>query len=602
MNTSPQVYLASLETGYHQVVETALDSLGFFDRVPAGGTVFLKPNLTYPEYRPGVMTSFVCLEAIVECLSGRGFQVVIGEADSGGYNRFAMEEVFERMGIDALAERTGARLVNLSFAAPLMLPVHVGRRRLEVPVPRILLEDIDAFITLPVPKIHMNTRVSMAIKNQWGCIQEPAERLKLHPDFAPVMYELNRRLPRAYAIIDGRYGLNRSGPMKGDVVDLNWLLASDDLVAADRVCCRLMQVDERRVGHLQFFRRKGWWTPYEAIRLNRDPAPFVRDRFYLHRKWTDYPGLACFHSRSLAWLGYRSPLAGVLHRLLYLFRESFYDYDKVKSQLAQRSHALPAPAEPEAGGKHILGMRVDATSYEEAGQRILRWAGTAESRYVCVSTVHMTMEAYDSDEYRRVVNEADLVTPDGMPMVWSLRLLGHRDQRRVYGPDLMVHVLAASARDSVPVGFYGGRPDVLERLLVEARRRFPGLVVAYAESPPFAPLGEAERRATVDAINASGARILFVGLGCPKQERWMAEHRDHIPAVMVGVGAAFDFLAGTTRQAPRWVMAAGFEWLFRLVTEPRRLWRRYLKHNPRFVALFSLQVLRLRAFESLRTP
>lgn len=242
-------------------------------------------------------------------------------------------------------------------------------------------------------------------------------------------------------------------------------------------------------------------------------------------------------------------------------------------------------------------MRVDATSYEDACRAIFPWTTTAESRYVCISTVHMTMEAYDDPGYRRVVNGADLVTPDGMPMVWALRLLVRREQTRVYGPDLTLHVLAEAARLGVPVGFYGGRPEVLKKVLAEAHRRFPEVQVAYAESPPFRPLTDDEKAATVEAINASGARILFVGLGCPKQERWMAEHKGQVRAVMLGVGAAFDFMAGTTRQAPRWMMGAGLEWLFRLVTEPRRLWKRYLKHNPRFVALFLSQLLHLKRFE-----
>lgn len=212
------------------------------------------------------------------------------------------------------------------------------------------------------------------------------------------------------------------------------------------------------------------------------------------------------------------------------------------------------------------------------------------------------MESYDCSDYRRAVNAADLVTPDGMPMVWALRGLGQKGQRRVYGPDLMLEVLGAASRAEVPVGFFGGRPEVLDRMLAVVRGRFPGLDVAYAESPPFRPPTGPERRATIDAINASGTRILFIGLGCPKQERWMAEHRGRINAVMLGVGAAFDFHAGTTPQAPRWMRNAGLEWLFRLSVEPRRLWRRYLKHNPRFLALFLLQVLNLRDFEIIPDP
>jgi N-acetylglucosaminyldiphosphoundecaprenol N-acetyl-beta-D-mannosaminyltransferase len=267
----------------------------------------------------------------------------------------------------------------------------------------------------------------------------------------------------------------------------------------------------------------------------------------------------------------------------------------------RRSNSLGTFHSPQnidlATAHHILGMRVDATSYEEACGAVLRWADAGESRYVCAATVHMTMEAFDRSEYRRIVNAADLVTPDGMPLVWALRLLGRRGQGRVYGPDLMVEVLDGAARTGVPVGLYGGRPEVLERLLAELGRRFPALSVVYAASPPFSPMTKAEQQATVEEINASGARVLFVGLGCPKQERWMAERRGEVRAVMLGVGAAFDFLAGTTPQAPRWMMRVGLEWLFRLITEPRRLWKRYLKNNPRFLMLFLFQRIGLQRFE-----
>lgn len=240
----------------------------------------------------------------------------------------------------------------------------------------------------------------------------------------------------------------------------------------------------------------------------------------------------------------------------------------------------------------VLGSRVDATSYADATSRVLGWAKGGESRYVCVATVHTVMEAWDDPGFRAVVNGADLVTPDGMPLVWVLRRRGHAGQGRVYGPDLTLHVCEAAAREGVPVGFYGGHPEVLERLVRHLQDRFAGLRVAYAWSPPFRPLTAEEDARVVWEIRQSGARILFVGLGCPKQERWMGEHRGRIPAVMLGVGAAFDIHAGRVPQAPRWMQDRGLEWLFRLAVEPRRLWRRYLKHNPRFVILVLLEFLR----------
>jgi N-acetylglucosaminyldiphosphoundecaprenol N-acetyl-beta-D-mannosaminyltransferase len=239
----------------------------------------------------------------------------------------------------------------------------------------------------------------------------------------------------------------------------------------------------------------------------------------------------------------------------------------------------------------IVGARTDATSYTDATTRVIGWATRGESRYVCVSNVHVTMEAYDSDEYRAIVNAADLVTPDGMPLVWALRLFGVADATRVYGPTLTLHVLRAAADAGIPVGFYGGSDPVLTRLVRECQRRFPGLKVAYAHAPPFRPLTADEDASVVHTINGSEARILFVGLGCPKQERWMASHKGAVNAVMLGVGAAFDFIAGAKWQAPHWMQQAGLEWLFRLATEPRRLWRRYLYHNPRFVVLLARQYL-----------
>lgn len=248
----------------------------------------------------------------------------------------------------------------------------------------------------------------------------------------------------------------------------------------------------------------------------------------------------------------------------------------------------------------LLGMRVDATSYPDARSRVLGWARRGDSRYICVATVHMVMEAYDSPAFRQIVNAADLVTPDGMPLVWGLRLLGAGDATRVYGPDLTPWLLAAAQKACIPVGFYGGTPTVLARLGSMLARRFPHLRVAFYKSPPFRPATSEEDRADVDEINHSGARILFVGLGCPKQERWMAEHVGRVQAVMVGVGAAFDFLARVKPQAPLWMQKSGFEWGFRLCTEPRRLWRRYLKHGPRFVGLFGLQLVRQRGLYAWR--
>ncbi len=238
----------------------------------------------------------------------------------------------------------------------------------------------------------------------------------------------------------------------------------------------------------------------------------------------------------------------------------------------------------------VVGQRVDATSYDDAMARVLAWAREGVARYVCVSTVHMIMEGHDNPEFRAIVNGADLVTPDGMPLVWSLGAFGVAGATRVYGPELTPLLCEAAAREGVPVGFYGGTPEVMAALETELLRRYPSLEIAYRYCPPFRPPTEEEDATVVRDIEASGARIVFVGIGCPKQERWMEAHKDRLPVVMVGVGAAFDFVAGVKSQAPAWMQRAGLEWAFRVATEPGRLWKRYATTVPRFLWLVSRQL------------
>jgi len=241
----------------------------------------------------------------------------------------------------------------------------------------------------------------------------------------------------------------------------------------------------------------------------------------------------------------------------------------------------------------ILDVSIKPINYLSATHQILIWAREGSSRIVFAANVHMLMEAHDSPAYKKIINSADIVTPDGMPLVWMMRVKGHPDQQRVYGPTLMLHVLESAARENIPVGFYGSSPQVLQSLLAKTQSRFPNLKIAYSFSPPFQEISQDEDAEIIKHINASSARILFVGLGCPKQEKWMADHRGRINAVMLGVGAAFDFHAGIKSQAPAWMQNIGLEWLYRLATEPRRLWRRYLYHNPRFIILAILDLVEL---------
>ena len=254
--------------------------------------------------------------------------------------------------------------------------------------------------------------------------------------------------------------------------------------------------------------------------------------------------------------------------------------------------AAPAQQAVPLQSRRILGVRVDSTSYADATQRIIAWAKQRQSRYVCLATVNNIMEAHDCLRYAEVLEQADLVTSDGMPLVWMLRVLGLRDASRVYGPDLTQEILAAAEREQVTVGFYGGTDPLLTKLLSAIQQRDPKLQIGFSEAPPFRPATLQEDQRTIRNIQSSKVQVLFAGLGSTKQDKWMRAHRGQIDCVMLGVGAAFDYLAGAKSQAPHWMQRSGLEWLFRLATEPRRLGRRYLKHNPRFVLLALWQLLR----------
>lgn len=244
-----------------------------------------------------------------------------------------------------------------------------------------------------------------------------------------------------------------------------------------------------------------------------------------------------------------------------------------------------------AVSRYLLGSRVDATSYDAACDQIERWAMAGRSCYVIAANVHVVMTAYWQRTFQAVVNQAALVTPDGMPLVWALRLLGVPSAVRVYGPDLMLAWCDRAARSGVPIFLYGGTATMLAKLEQRLCDAFPGLAIVGSYAPPFRPLTVEEEAADVERIRGSGARVLLVGLGCPKQEEWMARHQGRLPLVMIGVGAAFSFHSGEVSQAPRWMMRQGLEWLYRLLVEPRRLWRRYLLNNPAFVVLMGWQLV-----------
>lgn len=327
MSSPPKIYIERIGNDYFTKIREGLEYIDLAGKVKSGDTVFIKPNLTYPHYREGVMTSPECVEQLILALKEYSVNVIVGEADSGGYNRFSMDEVFEKTGLRRVAEKHQVRLVNLSKLPSRCIYFEYKRKKFSVPLPLLMLDEVQLFITLPVPKIHMHTGVSMSIKNQWGCIQEPSLRLKLHPYFQKVILEVNKACKVAVAVVDGKLGLNRSGPLEGDPVELGWLMIADNILAADYLGSTLIGIDPNSIRYLRFFHDDQPIPPLTKFNFNRDFREFSGPHFYLRRKWTDYPGYFAFQSSILAYIAYHSPLSGMLHKLLYLFRDKFYEHD-----------------------------------------------------------------------------------------------------------------------------------------------------------------------------------------------------------------------------------------------------------------------------------
>ena len=231
----------------------------------------------------------------------------------------------------------------------------------------------------------------------------------------------------------------------------------------------------------------------------------------------------------------------------------------------------------------VLGAPIDAISSAEAVTQISLWARQRKSRMVCICNVHSVVTASHDPTFMEVLQEADLATPDGAPVAWMLRRLGSAGQRRVSGPDLMLDYCAHAAANGEAIFLFGSTESTLATLQQRLLQQWPALRIAGAISPPFRALTAEEDEDIVHAIAESGAGTVWVSLGCPKQEQWMHLHKGRVPAVMVGVGAAFDFHAGTVTRAPPWMRNSGLEWLHRLASEPRRLWKRYLLTNTAFV-------------------
>ena len=229
----------------------------------------------------------------------------------------------------------------------------------------------------------------------------------------------------------------------------------------------------------------------------------------------------------------------------------------------------------------LFGVKIHNINYSRTVERILEWSSKSESRYICLANVHMIMEAHDSPKFKQILNQADLVTPDGKPLSWLLQ------SNQVCGRQLTLQLCQLAQNRFISVGFYGGKKQVLNDLVLKIQKRYPFLKIAYAYSTPFRSLNLEEQNDVVEKIKKSGTKILFIGLGCPKQERWMSINKHRLPLVMLGIGGAFDVLSGAKACPPLWIQNIGLEWLFRLCLEPQRLWYRNLYHSSKFLILLA---------------
>jgi len=241
--------------------------------------------------------------------------------------------------------------------------------------------------------------------------------------------------------------------------------------------------------------------------------------------------------------------------------------------------------------QNLIVTPVSGLAFDAQIDLMIDWASKSLSKMICVANVHMLVEAWQNSHFADVLKNADLVTPDGMPLVWMMKMLGHKQAERVAGMDIFQAVCKQAEANQISIFLLGSETHVLEKMSQRLQTEFPNLKIAGTESPPFRPLSNTADMDMVQTVNDSGAKILFVALGCPKQELWMAQHRDKIQAVMIGVGGVFPVYAGVLKETPRFMQVSGLEWLFRLSQEPRRLWKRYATTIPIFIWLMIKQII-----------
>ncbi len=315
----PKVWVGRMETPLRASLSKALDWLQWSDLVPRDARVTIKPNLTYPFYKPGVTTSPRLIDALVGHLATRTRYITIVESDGGSY-AWPAKDAFKGHGIDQICALYGARAINLTEYPREWAEVEVLGRRIKLEMSKLLISETDIFITMPVPKVHAMTQVSLGFKNQWGCLPD-VKRLHNHPDFPHTVLAINKLLRPKLAVFDGTYFLNRNGPMEGDPAKMGLLIASDDVGAGSLACCELMQINPRSVAHFCLAMRAGM-MPFdlEEIVLNTELTQFQGPKFYLQRNWIQWVTLAVFHNKLATRIAYDSPLAKPLHDILYFFR------------------------------------------------------------------------------------------------------------------------------------------------------------------------------------------------------------------------------------------------------------------------------------------
>lgn len=314
-----KVWLNRIHESVEEDLAKALEWLHWSEIIPSNARVAIKPNFTYPFYKPGVTTNPAVLEAVVSLIRTRTDKITIVESDGGSY-AWPAQEAFAGHHVDQICARYGARAVNLTEYPREWAETEIFGRQIKLEMSRLLLHETDVFITMPVPKVHVMTRVSLGFKNQWGCLPD-VKRLRNHHDFAYKVLAINKLLNPQMVIFDGTYFLNRTGPMEGDPVKMNLLIASDDAGAGSLACCELMQINPKSIAHLRLAIKEGMMpNSLEQVDLNTPLQPFIGQKFYLQRRLIHWLTLGVFKSRVGTMLAYDSMFAKPLHDILYFFR------------------------------------------------------------------------------------------------------------------------------------------------------------------------------------------------------------------------------------------------------------------------------------------